>query len=249
MQQKESCFTTDIHCRFWLRTNTRKQIRNLLYAPRCLLSDLLQEAHDSCLAGHSAIERTQERITTSWWWPSLKFDVARHIQRCSGCQKTRKSDTKLAPLAHLPVPTERNQHIHVDLYGPLKLSGHNKHVLCMTDAFSKIAVVVPIPNKEASTVAMILDHWIYRFAPPAQIHSHGEKEFVMKLFAELFAILDIKHTKTTPAHPQVENFNRRIKEYLSPYLHDHTSDREKFLLAMAYAYNMCYQSTIGTTLF
>ena len=107
----------------------------------------------------------------------------------------------------------------------------------MTDAFSKIAVVVPIPDKEASTVAqMILNHWVYQFAPLAQIHTDGGKEFVNKLPAKLFAILDIQHTKTTPAHPQcnaqVENFNRRIKDYLSPYLHDHTLDWEKFLPAM-----------------
>ena len=254
MQQKESCFTTDIHRRFWVRTNARKQVRNLLYAPHCLRSDILQEAHGYCLAGHSAIERTLERITTSWWWPSLRSDVTKHIQRCSGCQRTRKSDTKPAPLAPLPIPTEPNQRVHVDLYGPLKSSGFNKHVLCMTDAFSKIAVVVPIPDKEASTVAqMILDRWVYRFAPPVQIHSDGGKEFVNKLSAELFAILDIKHTKTTPAHPQcnaqVENFNRRIKDYLSPYLHDHTLDWEKFLPAMEFAYNTSYQSTIGTTPF
>ena len=111
-------------------------------------------------------------------------------------------------------------------------------MLCTTDAFSKIAVVVPIPDKEASTVAqMILNCWIYRFAPPAVF----------------FAILDIQHTQTTPAHPQcnaqVKNFNRRIKEYLSPYLHDHTLDWEKFLLAMEFVYNTCYQSTIFTTRF
>ena len=124
----------------------------------------------------------------------------------------------------------------------------------MTDAFSKIAVVAPIPDKEASTVEqMIIDRWLYQFAPPAQIHSDVNQEFVNKLSAELFTILDIKHSKTTPAHPQcnvqVENFNPRIKEYLSPYLHDHTLDWERFLPAMAFADNTCYQSTIGTTPF
>ena len=88
-QQKASCFTTDIHRRLWVRTNARKQILNLLYAPRCLRSDILQEAHGHCLAGHSAMERTHERITTSWWRPSLKWDVAKHTQRCSGCQILR----------------------------------------------------------------------------------------------------------------------------------------------------------------
>ena len=147
---------------------------------------------------------------------------------------------------------ELNQRVHVDLYGPLKSSGNNKHVLCMTVAFSKIAVVVPIPDKEASTVAQMI-RWIYRFAPPTQIHSDGSKELVNKLSAELFAILNIQHTKTTPAHrhcnAQVENFNRRFKDDLSLYLHDHTLDWEKFLPAMEFAYNTSYQSTIGTTPF
>ena len=124
----------------------------------------------------------------------------------------------------------------------------------MTDAFSKIAVVVPIPDKEASTLAqMIHDRWVYRLAPPAQIHSDGGKEFFNKLSAELFAILDIKHSKTTLTHPQcnaqVENFNRQIKVHLSLYLHVHTLDWEKFLPAMAFACNTCSQSTIGTTQF
>ena len=82
----------------------------------------------------------------------------------------------------------------------------------MTNAFSKIAVIVPIPDKEASTVAqMIINRWVYRFATSAQIHSDGGKEFVNKLSAKLFAILDIQHTKTTPAHPQCKNFNQKFQ--------------------------------------
>ena len=41
---------------------------------------------------------------------------------------------------------------------------------------------------------------------------------------ELWTLRNIKRTKTTPAHPQcnaqVENFNKRIKEYLAPYIQD-----------------------------
>ena len=108
-----------------------------------------------------------DRIKTSWWWPSLKLDVTNHIRRCTGCQKTKKSDTKPAPLAPLPIPDGPNICMHANLFGPLKSNSGNKHVLCMTDAFTKIAVVVPIPDKEATTVASnILHHWIYRFAAP-----------------------------------------------------------------------------------
>ena len=124
----------------------------------------------------------------------------------------------------------------------------------MTDAISKIAVVVPIPDKEASTVAQkILDHWVYRFAPPEQIHLDSGKEFVNKLAEEQFSLLNIKHTSTTFAHPQcnaqAKNCNRRIMDYISPFLYGQTLEWEKFLTAMGFAYNTLYQSTIGTTPF
>jgi hypothetical protein len=52
----------------------------------------------------------------------------------------------------------------------------------------------------------------------AQIHTDGEKEFVNKLLAELFPLLNISHTKTSPAHPQcngqVEVFNKTVKKFM-----------------------------------
>ena len=80
MQQLEPSFTTDIHRRFWVKTTHKGLTRNLLYAPAYLRKDLLHEAHGNILTGHSAIERTMDRIKTSWWWPSLKLDVTNHIQ-------------------------------------------------------------------------------------------------------------------------------------------------------------------------
>ena len=115
-------------------------------------------------------------------------------------------------------------------------------------------MVVPIQDKEASTVAKnILNHWIYRSATPEQIHTDGGKEFFNKLNDGLFAFWDIQYTRTTPTHPQcniqVKNFNCCIKDYLYPFLHDNTLGWEIFLSAMNFAYNASYQSTIGTTLF
>ena len=47
MEWEEMGFTTDAHCPFWVRTNSQKQIQNLLYAPRILHRDILEEAHSS----------------------------------------------------------------------------------------------------------------------------------------------------------------------------------------------------------
>ena len=108
----------------------------------------------------------------------MQNDVSWCIKRCPGCQKTPKSTTKIAPLAPQPISDRPNVKVHTDLFGPLKSNSNIRHMLCKT----KIANVVPIPDKEDITLAMsILNHWIFQFSAPQQIYTDGGKEFVNKL--------------------------------------------------------------------
>jgi hypothetical protein len=134
-------------------------------------------------------------------------------------------------------------------------TGHqHKYILCITDAFTKYALVTAIENKEAGTVAKaIFSEWFCKFGIPAQIHTDGGKEFISKLFRELFEVLSVEHTKTTPAHlqcnTQVEVFNKTVKKYLALFFDDSSLDWENFLPALMLSYNMSYHSTIATTPF
>jgi hypothetical protein len=78
-------------------------------------------------------------------------------------------------------------------------------------------VVTKVDNKDAETVARaIFDNSFCKFGIPAKIHTDGAKEFVNKLSAELFQLLNVQHSKTSPYHPkcnaQVEVFNKRVKK-------------------------------------
>jgi hypothetical protein len=57
-----------------------------------------------------------------------------------------------------------------------------------------------------------------KFSIPAHIHMDGGKEFIKKLLAELFQLLNVSHTKTSLGHPQckaqVEVFNKTVKKSL-----------------------------------
>jgi hypothetical protein len=83
--------------------------------------------------------------------------------------------------------------IHADLFGPMLTADSNKKfVLCITDTFTKYAVVTAIANKEAEMVAdAIYRDWFAKFGIPAQIHTDGGKEFVNKLPGELFQLLNV----------------------------------------------------------
>ncbi len=128
------------------------------------------------------------------------------------------------------------------------------YILCITDAFTKYAVVTKIDNKDAETVARaIFNNWFCKFGIPAQIHTDGGKEFVNKLAAELFELLNVQHSKTSPYHPQcnsqVEVFNKTVKKYLASYIDESTLNWDEWLLALMLTYNTSYHSTIATTPF
>jgi Integrase core domain len=74
---------------------------------------------------------------------------------------------------------------------------NKKFVLCITDAFTKYAVVTLIQNKNAERVAdAIFKKWFCKFGILAQIHTDGGKEFVNKLSAEMMELMNIPHTRT-----------------------------------------------------
>jgi hypothetical protein len=224
--------------------------RNLIFVPKDYRKQLICEAHGSPLTGHGGISKTQHRILQSYYWFSITKDIKEHIESCLQCQAFSKSKQPPAPLGTLPQTSMPNQRVHVDLFGPMKTSAkESKFLLCMTDAFSKYTEVIAIPNKEATTVAnAIFTHWICRFGCPTIIHSDNGKEFINKLTKELWTLLDIKQTHTSPSHPQcnaqVEVFNKHVAKYLQKFVSQTTLDWERLLAPMVFSYNTQYHRSI-----
>jgi hypothetical protein len=212
----------------------------------------LCEAHNHQFAGHNAALKTYIRLTSSYSWPRIYSDILKHTKTCLRCQQRKSSMDNPPPLHPLLTPDQPNIRIYADLFSPMLAAGHqHKYILCITDAFTKYALVTAIENKEAETVAKaIFSEWFCKFGIPAQGHTDGRKEFVNKLSKELFDLLNVEHTKMTPAHPQcnaqVEVFNKTVKKYLASFVDDTMLDWENFLPALMLSYNTNYHSTIAT---
>jgi len=149
----------------WIRLNNKNYPRTALWLPKIYSKRAICECHGTILSGHNALKKTYLRITNEYFWPNMKKDIQAHIYSCLQCHVRKKSTAKPTPLQTLPTVDQPNQRVHIDLFGPLKTSGQgNKMVLVMTDAFTKYAEAIPIPDKQAKTVAMeIFVHWICRF--------------------------------------------------------------------------------------
>ena len=222
----------------WIRLDNYKYLRTALFLPEKFLKMALCEAHSHQFGGHNVALKTYIQLMSSYYWPRIYSDILKHTKTCLSCQQKISSTDKPPPLHPLPTPDQPNIQIHTDLFGPKLAAGHqHNYILCITDAFTKYALIKAIENNEVETVAKaIFSEWFCKFGIPAQIHTNGRNEFVNKLSRELFTLLNVEHTKMTLAHPhcnaQVEVFNKTVKKYLASFVDDTTLDWENFLLSL-----------------
>jgi transposase InsO family protein len=232
---------------------------NAIVVPDCIKSELMGVAHESRFGGHAGCFKTIERLRRTYWWPALAQDVAVYIkkcQRCAQCNNPYAFHSRHAPMQGLPVPTGPNIRVHMDLFGPLKVSGHGRrYILVITDAYTKYVVLVPLPNKEAATVAAaVFNHWICILGCPSQFVSDRGTEFVNDTIKTLYNAFGIKQTLTSAMHPQTnsacESFNRTIIKYLQRMLEgDSTLEWEDWLPALSLSYNTQVHKTTLTSPF
>jgi Reverse transcriptase (RNA-dependent DNA polymerase)/RNase H-like domain found in reverse transcriptase/Integrase zinc binding domain/Integrase core domain len=231
--------------------------RIVLFAPLGIHQDILKAAHGHILSGHNGLLKTKERILSCYYWIGMDSDISDHLATCHKCQLRKPAKPNpAAPLMSLPQCTEPNQRVHADLFGPLKTSNSGKkYILCITDAFTKYAELVALPDKEANTVSHAIFHrWICRHGSPLELVTDGGQEFVAKIATNLYSLMGIDHLTTSPRHPQcnsqAEVVNKTIAKYLASFVDSTTLDWELYLAPLMFSYNTSFhQSTRNTPYF
>ena len=132
------------------------------------------------------------------------------------------------PTGHLPV--ERPfQRISVELveFKSVSTSAAGiecKYVLSMMDHLTRFAVLLPVRNETAETVAnAIIERVISIFGPPEILHSDQGPEFENKVICQLQQILGYKKTRTTPYRPQGNSVSERVHSTMHSMLAMHSA--------------------------
>ena len=63
--------------------------KDLIFVPDAVKAQVLQEFHDSMLAGHPGSTKTVNLIQREYWWPTLYSDVRAYVRGCDRCQRTK----------------------------------------------------------------------------------------------------------------------------------------------------------------
>ena len=65
-----------------------------LYVPKSniLQMEIIQNHHDSLVAGHPGYEKTIDLLQCNYWWPRMATLVKDYVARCDTCQRFKGSN-------------------------------------------------------------------------------------------------------------------------------------------------------------
>ena len=242
--------------RQWLDVPGGGSNRHLqLVVPKSWIRSVLKQYHDACSGSHFGTRRTLEKIRFRFYWPGQRHDVENWCKSCEKCASRKSpSKTRRAPL-QIDIAGYPLQRVAMDILGPLPLTDRgNRYVLVVGEYFTKWMEAYPMPNMEAGTVADIfVHHFVSHFGVPDILHTDQGRNFESNLLKEVYQLLGIVKTRTTPYHPQsdglVERFNRTLLNLLSLAASENEHEWDLHLPMVMLAYRTSVQESTGCTPF
>jgi hypothetical protein len=95
-------------------------------------------------AAHPGMRATRRLISSRYVWPGLAKDVTAWARACLHCQRAKVHRHVHVLPQHIPVPTRRFSHIHVDLVGPLPASEGYTYLFTIMDRTTRYPEAVPL---------------------------------------------------------------------------------------------------------
>lgn len=186
------------------------------YVPASLQKNVFVHFHN---LAHSGVKATTKLITSRFVWQNCARNIAEWTRSCLKCQQSKVHRHTKAPLATFTGPTERFQHINIDIIGPMPSCHGYTYCLTCVDRYTRWVEVLPMVDIRAETIAATFyAGWIARFGVPENITSDQGRQFESTLFHELTSLLGAQRIRTTAYNPKangmIERTHRVIKTAL-----------------------------------
>ena len=227
-----------------------------LYVPESVRVEALRLVHDSKLAGHFGVSKTEELLSRSFWWPGYKKDVKRYVASCLTCarNKTPRS-SPLGLLLPLPVPSRPWGSISMDFVVDLPLSKGMTTILVVVDRLTKMAHFIPVkgvPSAEHTAEVMVREVFKLHGIPDDVVSDRGV-QFTSKFWKSFCSALGVTINLSSAFHPQsngqTERTNQTLEQYLRCFVSYLQDDWVDYLPTAEFAYNNSKHSSTSQSPF
>ena len=220
-------------------------------------SKILNDYHNSVVAGHMGHLRTYEVIHRHFYWPKMFKEIKNYIARCEECQKNKS--TNQAPQGYLqpiPLPKQKWYKISMDFIVqlPRTARGHDS-IWVIVDYLSKRAHFIPTrTNINSRQLAQLFIENIFRLhGLPQIIVSDRDPKFISHFWRSLNQLFGIELALSTANHAQTdgqtERTNRTLEQLLRTYVNSNFDNWDMILPYAEFAYNDSVSATTNLTPF
>lgn len=227
----------------------------ILYNEPLLVTDkqqkqqLISNFHDNPMyGGHCGQKRLLSKLKGQFKWKGMSKDVAKYVKNCEKCQMNKVKAKQREEMVITPTPQKPFDITCIDTIGPfLKTDNNNVYALTLQCELTKYVVIIPVPNKEANTIAKALvERFILIYGPMKQIRTDMGTEYKNEVLSNVTKILGIDHKTSTAYHSQsigsCERNHRVLNEYLRSYANETKTDWDTWVPY----YSFCYNTTPST---
>lgn len=239
-----------------IANNAISGIEIIIYEPPRILTqktdidNTMNNYHMTPTGGHIGQYRSYLKIREKFKWKNMKEDIKRFINNCEACKKHKISRHTKEKEIITSTPVKPFQVISIDTVGPLpRTNNNNRYAVTIQCDLSKFVVIIPIPNKEANTIARALvEKFILVYGNFMELKSDQGLEYNNEILKKISEILKIKQTFATAYHPEtigsLERNHRSLNEYLRIFSNEHHDDWDDWTQFYQFVYNTsCHTHT------
>ncbi|KAI3740310.1 hypothetical protein L2E82_30738 [Cichorium intybus] len=213
---------------------------------------LLEDAHCSRYAIHPGSTKMYRTLKSLYWWPGMKRDIGRYVERCQTCLQVKSNHQKLyGEIQPLPVPKKKWDEVTMDFVTKLPRTprGHDA-IWVIVDRLTKSAQFIPIreDDKVSKLAKIYIDEVVCRHGVPSSIISDRDSRFMSGFWQSFQKQFGSKVLMSTAYHPQTDGQSERTIQTLEDMLRacviDFGGSWEDHLPLVEFAYNNSYHSSI-----